>query len=117
MENTVQIKYYSGYIRNFKALCGELGIDPGLCRDDRERAILTAAYQKWSVGMTEHIYGAYAFALYDEALQKLYVIRDYVGQKQMFYSAVGGELLYSGDIDEIASDPRYTKQLNKRMTR
>lgn len=115
MENTVQIKYYSGYIRNFKALCDELGIAPGLSRKERESAILISAYQQWGVGMTEHIYGAYAFALYDEALQKLYVIRDYVGQKQMFYAIVGGELLYSGDIDEIVSDPRYTKRLNKRM--
>ena len=66
MENTVQIKYYSGYIRNFKALCDELGIAPGLSREERESAILISAYQKWGVGMTEHIYGAYAFALYDE---------------------------------------------------
>ena len=32
----VQIKYYSGYIRNYKKLCEELGITLPLSREDRE---------------------------------------------------------------------------------
>lgn len=115
MKNTVRIRYFSGYIRNYRRLCEELGIALPLSREEREAEILRRAYEKWGVGLTDHLYGAFAIALWDETAQKLYVIRDQVGQKQMFYAAVGGELLCSGDIDEIVSDPRFEKRLNRRM--
>ena len=112
---SVQIRYFSGYIRNYKALCAELGIDPTLSRTEREEAILKASYIEWGLEMTDHIYGMFAIGVWDDASQKLYIIRDQVGQKQMFYAVAGGELLYSGDINEIAADPRLEKRLNKRM--
>ena len=116
MENDrVQIRYFSGYIRNYKKLCGELGIALPLSREDREQAILKAAYLEWGSDMPSHLCGAFAFAIYDKAENKLFVTRDQVGQKQMFYAVVGGELLCSGDIDEIVCDSRYEKKLNKRM--
>lgn len=113
--DNLQIRWYSGYIRNWQALCDELSLAKDLSREAREEAILKAAYQKWGMEMTAHLYGAFAFALYDDEQQKLYVVRDQVGQKQMFYTVADGELLCSGDINEIAADPRVEKRLNKRM--
>lgn len=115
MENMVEIKYFSGYIRNFKKLCEELGIQPGLGRSEREEQILIKAYEKWGADMTSHLCGAFAFAVKDNAADKLYVFRDQVGQKQMFYSKLCGELVYSGDIDEIVAAPGFVKKLNRRM--
>lgn len=111
----VQIRYFSGYIRNWESLCGELGIKLPLSRKEREEEILKKAYEKWKLKMVEHIYGMFAIALYDEAENKLYCIRDQVGQKQMFYSVVGEDFLCSGDIDEIVFDSRFEKKINKRM--
>ena len=58
-----EIRYFSGYIRNWKKLCAELGIDPTLSRAEREEAILIAAYQKWQMKMPEHLFGMFAFAV------------------------------------------------------
>lgn len=113
--DSVQIRCFSGYIRNWKRLCAELSIALPLSREAREEAIVKHAYLAWGKDMTAHLYGAFAFALWDDALQKLFVARDQVGQKQLFYAVAGTELLCSGDIDAIASDPRVTKRLNKRM--
>lgn len=111
----IKVRYYSGYIRNFQKLCEELSISLPLSREEREEQILIKGFEKWGVGMTDHLYGAFAFALYDDVTKKLYVFRDQVGQKQMFYAVVGGELLCSGDIDAIVDDSRFEKRLNKRM--
>ncbi|WP_405356673.1 asparagine synthetase B family protein [Ruminococcus sp.] len=110
----VQVRYYSGYIRNFKKVCEELGITP-LSREQREEQILIKGFEKWGTELPEHIFGAFAFALYDDAADKLYVFRDPVGQKQLFYSVAGDELLCSGDIDAIVTDSRIEKRLNMRM--
>ncbi|MBQ3330906.1 MAG: asparagine synthetase B [Ruminococcus sp.] len=113
MENTVQIRYFSGYIRNFRRLCDELGISLPLSREEREKQILIKGFEKWGVKLAQHLCGAFAFAIDDG--KKRCVFRDQVGQKQMFYAVVDGELLCSGDIDAIVSDRRFTKKLNKRM--
>ena len=90
----ITICYFSGYIRKWRRLCEELSIGLPLSREDREQAILKAAYAKWGVGLTEHLYGMFAISIWDEALQKLFVIRDQVG---------------------LVDDPRVPKILNKRM--
>lgn len=113
--NKTEIRYYSGYIRNWRSLCSELGIELDLNRQEREAEILKKAYSKWKMNMMEHIYGMFAFALYDESEKKLYCVRDQVGQKQMFYSVINGEFVCSGDINEIASADGFKKKLNKRM--
>ena len=110
----VQVRYYSGYIRNFKKVCEELGTTP-LSREQREEQILIKGFEKWGTELPGHIFGAFAFALYDDAADKLYVFRDPVGQKQMFYAVAGDELLCSGDIDAIVTDSRIEKRLNMRM--
>ena len=115
MSDNVQICYFSGYIRNFRNLCEELGINADLGREEREAQILKKAYSKWKLSMMDHLYGMFAAALYDEETGKLYCIRDQVGQKQMFYSVIGNEFVCSGDINEIAAHQGFEKKLNMRM--
>ncbi|MEE3449630.1 MAG: asparagine synthase-related protein [Acutalibacteraceae bacterium] len=111
----VEIKYFSGYIRNWKKLCKELDIPADLSRTDRENEIIKSAYSKWGLELTEHIYGMFAIAIWDNAANKLFCIRDQVGQKHMYYAVINGEFFCSGDINEIASTPGFEKKLNKRM--
>ena len=54
---------YRGHIRNWKELCGQLGIDSSLAKDEREKEIITKAYEKWGRDMAEHLYGMFAFYL------------------------------------------------------
>lgn len=111
----IRVSYFSGYIRNFKQLCEELGLPADLNRAEREEAILRNAYVKWGTETPSHLCGAFAFAVADDEKKTLFVARDQVGQKQMFYTTVGDELICSGDIDAIVEDPRVEKKLNMRM--
>ena len=111
----VQIKYFSGYIRNWKSLCAELDIPLDMSRSEREEAILKSAYSEWKLDMMSHIFGMFAIAVFDTSSKKLYCIRDQVGQKQMFYTVKDGEFLCSGDINELAKALGSSKKLNRRM--
>ena len=114
-QENVRLIYFSGYIRNWRKLCTELGLPLDMKREERERELLINAYKKWKLGMTDKLCGAFAFALRDEDENKTYCVRDQVGQKQMFYTVAGGDFLCSGDINELAADSRYEKRLNRRM--
>lgn len=113
--DNIQIRYFSGYIRNWKSLCEELNIELNLSRKEREEEILKKAYLKWKLSMMEQLYGMFAVAIYDENENKLFCIRDQVGQKQMFYSVIDGEFICTGDINEIVSNEKFDKRLNMRM--
>lgn len=118
MENTVssvQVRYFSGYIRNWRSLCDELDIEKTLSREQREEEIIKKAYSAWKMELMSHIYGMFAISIWDEESRMLYCIRDQVGQKQMFYAQAGSDFICSGDINELAADSRITKRLNKRM--
>ena len=41
----IELKVYSGHIRNWKALCAELQVDLKLKREKREEEIIKKAYQ------------------------------------------------------------------------
>lgn len=57
-----------------------------LCpRAEKEQEILTKAYQKWGGEMADHIYGMFAFALWDEEEKKLFCLRDQFGTKPFYY--------------------------------
>ena len=114
-DQKIEIRYFSGYIRNWKKLCEELGIDTSLNRKEREAEILRNAYAKWKMEMMDHLYGMFAFSIWDSCIQNEFCVRDQVGQKQMFYSVIDGEFVCSGDINEIVSDSHFEKKLNKRM--
>lgn len=111
-----QIKEYRGHIRNWKELCGELNIDPSLNREKREKAILTAAYEKWGKELAEHIYGMFAFAMVDEENGNIFACRDPFGTKPFYYYITeDGRLLFGTFIRQIMEQDGFVKELNEEM--
>ena len=110
------IKEYRGHIRNWESLCAELGIDLSLTREKREEEILVKAYEKWGHDMADHIYGMFAFALWDEQKEELFALRDQFGTKPFYYYVTKkGNLLYGTMIRDIMKQPGFEKELNEEM--
>lgn len=108
------LKEYRGHIRNFKALMEELGIEPGLTREEREEAILIRAYEKWGCELGDHIYGMFALAIEDG--DKIFCIRDQFGTKPFYYYITeDGRLLYGTYIRQIMDQPGFVKEINEDM--
>jgi len=111
-----EIKEYRGHIRNWNVLCEELGIDKGASREKREKEILVKGYEKWGHSIADHLYGMFAFALWDEKKEELFCLRDQFGTKPFYYyQTVSGELLYGNDIRTIMKQPGFVKELNADM--
>ena len=112
----IEVKEYSGHVRNWELLCNELEIDKTLPRKEREYSILIKAYEKWGNEMANHIYGMFAFALWDSEEEKLFCLRDQFGTKPFFYYVKeDGSLLYSTSIRKIMKQPGFRKELNEDM--
>ena len=105
---------YRGHIRNWRNLCNELGIDSSLARDEREKEIITKAYEKWGRDMGEHLYGMFAFYLKDD--EKIFAMRDHFGTKPFYYYVTAdNKLLCSTMIRNIMEQDGFVREINKDM--
>jgi asparagine synthase (glutamine-hydrolysing) len=105
---------YRGHIRNWKALCSELGIDATLESKERERQIILKAYEKWGYDLAEHLYGMFAFSIEDG--DKIFCLRDHFGTKPFYYYITDDNRLLCGtNISKIMADSGFRKELNDKM--
>ncbi|MBQ8816304.1 MAG: asparagine synthase (glutamine-hydrolyzing) [Lachnospiraceae bacterium] len=112
----IKVQEYRGHIRNWVALCQELGVDKTLSREEREQEILIKAYETWGKDMALHMHGMFAFALWDTEKEKLFCLRDPFGTKPFYYyQTEDGSLLYGTMIRRIIEQPGFVKKLNEEM--
>lgn len=112
----IEIKEYSGHIRNHAALCDELGIQGGLSRKERECEIIIKGYEKWGYALPSHIYGMFAFVLFDSEKEEYILFRDQFGTVPLYYYETSdGHLLFGTQIRSIMKDDGFEKSLNEKM--
>lgn len=110
----IELKTYIGHIRNWEQLCIELNIDCTLSREQREKEILLQGYRLWKENLPNHLYGMFAFALWDEKAQRLFCARDHFGTKPFYYYLTeDNRLLYATMIRDLMTDPAFKKELNQ----
>lgn len=67
-----------------------------------EESILDA-YERWGEDCVKHFTGDFAFAIWDERLQRLFCARDHLGIKPFFYTHISGEFKFSSTLNDLRS--------------
>lgn len=63
--------------------------------------VLLYAYKQWGIDCLRHLNGMFAFGIYDSAGQKIFLARDRLGKKPLFYSTYSGGIIFSSELKEI----------------
>lgn len=93
---------FNGEIFNFKEVRNELsGKYPFRTTSDTE--VLVYAYREWGMGMTKHIEGMYALAIYDADKKRVFLMRDHEGIKPLYYYAEGGVFAFASEQKGVVS--------------
>jgi len=95
---------FNGEIYNFRALKKELDF-PFETQSDSE--VLIAAYLKWGIAFVEHLRGMFAIALKDG--EKLFLIRDRLGKKPLFYLHNREQFVFASEIKGLKPFLHQTK--------
>ena len=83
---------FNGEIYNFQELKKELSDYPFRSNCDTE--VILAAWRRWGVSCVERFRGMFAIAVADHLEQRLYLVRDRIGKKPLYYWQQGGELVF-----------------------
>lgn len=93
---------YNGEIYNFRELRKELTSLGHLFSTVSDTEVLLAAWRQWGVDCLGRLDGIFAFAIYDRQLKKLYLVRDPLGIKPIFYRELdGGALGFASELPAL----------------
>lgn len=104
---------YNGEIYNFLELKEELKDYPYKSTCDTE--VIIAAYLKWGIHMVDHIHGMFAIALYDRDTEDVYLIRDRIGKKPLFYWVDGENLVFGSELKPIMKCPGFKGEIRRQI--
>src|SRR4030065_280230 len=77
---------FNGTIYNYPELRIELHAKGYRFFSDGDTEVILKAYAEWGEACTEHLHGAFAFAIWDRKAQTLFLARDRLGIKPLYYS-------------------------------
>lgn len=97
---------YNGEVYNFAELRGELIEAGARFRTSGDTEVLLHAWQAWGPDMLTRLNGMFAFALYDAARQQLFVARDRMGVKPLFYAELAdGAFVFASELKGLLAHP------------
>lgn len=87
---------FNGAIYNFRVLRGELESRGHRFASQTDTEVLLLGYRQWGIdGLLERLRGMFAFGLWDVGRQTLWLVRDRLGVKPLFYKEDDGELVFA----------------------
>ncbi len=103
---------FNGEIYNFADLRKELTDRGHRFRSSSDTVVILAAYCHWQTDCLEHFNGMFAFALYDGRRRRLFLARDRVGEKPLFYRLSEGKLEFASELKALMASPDFPRRLN-----
>jgi len=110
------ILVYNGEIYNHLDLREELESDDGHFdwRGHSDTETLLAALRHWGIDNTlKRINGMFAFALWDNQERLLYLARDRMGEKPLFYGRNGKIFLFGSELKALAAHPDWEGTMDR----
>ena len=96
---------YNGEIYNFQALKKELEDKGHRFRTHCDTETIVHAYEEWGERAAERFRGMFAIAVWDESKQRIWLARDRVGKKPLYYFLDEDRLIFGSEIKAILEAP------------
>ena len=104
---------YNGELYNTEDIRKELLIKGYSFKGHSDTEVLLTAYIEWQEQCVEYLNGIFAFAVWDEQKQKLFIGRDRLGVKPLFYSELGSGIVFASELKAILAHPNVPVQVDR----
>lgn len=96
---------YNGELYNTEDIRKELLRRGYTFKGHSDTEVLLASYIEWKEECVDHLNGIYAFAVWDEQKEQVFIARDRLGVKPLFYKYDSGRLLFGSELKAILAHP------------
>ena len=102
---------FNGEIYNFKELRRELENEFKFkSRTDTE--VIIRLYERFGVDAFSKIEGMFSIALYDKRIHTLFLARDRMGKKPLYYATFGETFLFGSEIKALMAHPSFKREID-----
>jgi len=101
---------FNGEIYNYLEIKSQIDNYAFITNSDSE--VILAAYQKWGINAIQRFNGMFAFALWDNRTKQLFVVRDRLGIKPLYYSQQNHSLVFASEIRAILASGLVNKKMS-----
>ncbi|NNF29201.1 MAG: asparagine synthase (glutamine-hydrolyzing) [Gemmatimonadetes bacterium] len=92
---------FNGEIYNYRALRKDLQDDGFEFRTHSDTETILNAYLRDGVDCLSHLRGMFAFAIWDARIKRLFLARDRLGQKPLYYAQAGNDFYFGSEIKAL----------------
>jgi asparagine synthase (glutamine-hydrolysing) len=110
-DNTVCL-VFNGEIYNFQELRPELIARGHTFRGNSDSEVILHAYEEYGKDCVHRLRGMFAFAIYDLNKKSLFIARDRIGIKPLYYYRKNGKFLFASEIKAILKDRTVAREVN-----
>ncbi len=104
---------FNGEIYNYQALIPELAALGHVFRTKSDTEVIVHAWEAWGEDCVERFRGMFAFALWDRNRQTLFLARDRLGVKPLYYAVLGdGHIVFGSELKSLAAHPGLPRDLD-----
>lgn len=82
-------------------------------RDFSDQRFILSAYIKWGDACVDHLYGDFAFAIWDEGRKQLFCSRDHFGVRPLFYLDQPGFFVFASELSAFEDLPDFRYQIRE----
>lgn len=103
---------FNGEIYNFQELKKALLQKGHLFTSSSDSEVILHAYEEYGLGVLERLRGMFAFAIYDQRADRIFLARDRIGIKPLYYYYKDGRLVFASEIKAILEDRNIRREVN-----
>ncbi|MCH6581141.1 MAG: asparagine synthase (glutamine-hydrolyzing) [Nitrospinae bacterium] len=81
--------------------------------DHSDTEVILHAYERWGIEALHKFRGMFAFGLWDERNKELWLVRDRIGIKPLYYSIHHGRITFASEIKALLKDPQQPRAVNE----
>jgi asparagine synthase (glutamine-hydrolysing) len=102
---------FNGEIYNYQDLRTRLEKLGHSFYTDSDTEAIVHAYEQYGADCPKYLRGMFAFAIWDEEKNELFLARDRVGKKPLLYAHVGDELVFGSEFSALLLHPRIGREV------
>ena len=103
---------YNGELYNTEEIRRELKNQGHHFKEHSDTEVVLHSYAQWGRACVERLNGIFAFAIWEHNAQRLFLTRDRIGVKPLFYSLVSDGLVFASEIKTILCHPEIKPELD-----
>ncbi|KAB8162867.1 asparagine synthase (glutamine-hydrolyzing) [Streptomyces sp. 3MP-14] len=104
---------YNGELYNHRELRRELTARGHRFRTASDTEVLLAAWAEWGADAARRLNGIFAFAVWDDREETLWLVRDHLGVKPLLYHHDGGRLIFGSEAKAILAHPDVATEVDE----